>query len=303
MTNRSDLVTWLRTTGGRTAAVILARPHIAQEYAELVRTNSPARLLYYTHDLHHVRLLRRFTTTWDWRALRQGRQIRGLEARIFRTVDGVVTPSIAEVPVIKRLAPSAEVTVVPPHLIGQGPPHPSALALRDREAVVMVGGFKHLPNVDAARYLVRDVMPIVWKSIPWARVMLVGGDAPAEITALAEDRVEILGYVADLGDVYARARMSVSPIRYGAGFKGKILSSLEAGIPVVTTPIGNEGIGLEPNYDAMIADDAVDLAAAVVHLYRDPDLLERLAAAGKTAASERFSRESARQALLAALHL
>jgi glycosyltransferase involved in cell wall biosynthesis len=292
----------LRRTDGGPPAVIVARPHMAQQYLDVVRANTSGRVLYYTHDVHHVRLLRQFRATWDVRALRQGRRLRGLETRIFRTVDGVITPSVAEVEIIAQLAPATEVTVVPPYVNLDGLAS-NAAPLRERNAVVMVGGFKHQPNVDAAIRLVRDVMPPVWKAVPWARVKLAGGDAPDEILALANDRVDVLGYVPNLDSVYADARMSVNPIRYGAGVKGKILSSLEAGIPVITTTVGNEGIGLESGSEALIADSAKDLAAAVVLLYRDPELLERLAVAGRRAASEKFSKDGARRALVRALHL
>ena len=94
-----------------------------------------------------------------------------------------------------------------------------------------MGGFKHPPNVDAAVWLARDIMPLVWREEPRCRLMLVGDEPGAEVQALGADkRVEVTGYVPELTPYFNRARASISPLRYGARVKGKIVSSLEAGI-------------------------------------------------------------------------
>ena len=296
---------WLAKNGRYLDWVLLARPNIAPHYIDLVRQKTRARLLYYTHDLHFLRELRHHETTGDPRALRDSRYLREIEADIFRRVDCVLTPSADEVPVIQELAPGQEVRILAPYFYRRVGPTPTATgtSLAQRRCLIFVGGYDHLPNVDAAQVLVRDVMPLVWARVPDARLLLVGSEPPAEVEALAGGRVEVVGYVPELAPWYARARMSVSPLRFGSGVKGKIVSSLEAGVPVVTTTIGNEGIALAPGIEALIADDPEGIAASVVRLFEDEVLLEALSTAGQRVIVERFSEERARAALLEALRL
>lgn len=300
-----NLNRWLKKNGRFVDWVLLARPIVARAYLDLVRRKTRARLLYYTHDVHFFRERRRYETLGDPGALRDSEYLRTIETTIFRRVDCVLTPSADEVPVIQELAPRQEVRVLPPYFfpVGDGSLVDSQPPLRNRDAIIFVGGYDHLPNVDGAEVLVTEVMPYVWQRVPRARVLLVGSDPPPSVRALAGDRVEVLGHVSDLSSAYARARMSVSPLRFGSGVKGKIVSSLEAGVPVVTTTIGNEGIALEPGIEALIADQPEAIAANVVRLFEDPDFLKSLAAAGHRAVFERFSEDRARQALFDALRL
>jgi glycosyltransferase involved in cell wall biosynthesis len=115
--------------------------------------------------------------------------------------------------------------------------------------------------------------------------------------------VLVSGYVPDLAEYYAGARMSVSPIRFGSGVKGKIIESLAAGVPVVTTAVGNEGIGLVDGVEGLIADEPEQLAAHVITLFEDDRLLTSLGAAGRKVIAERFSEARATEMLFAALGL
>jgi glycosyltransferase involved in cell wall biosynthesis len=277
---------------------------VAPHYITAIRRKTHARLLYYTHDLHWLREQRRYEIEGDPLALLASERIKPIEIDIFKTVDCVTTPSVEEAAVIADLVPGTEVRVLPPYLykidskviLGGSP-----LELCNK--IIFVGGYAHLPNVDAAKVLVENIMPLVWRSVPGARVMLVGSDPPPEVCRLAADRVEVVGYVRHLEPYYQQARMSVSPLRYGAGVKGKIISSLEQGVPVVTTPIGNEGIDLKPGAEVLIGETPAEIAAHVVQLFEDTALLHSLAEAGWSVIRARFSEEKARDAFLGALHL
>lgn len=296
-----DWRAWVKANDERLGSVIVARPEMGRRYAGQIRRMTSARLIYYTMDLHFVREMRRYETTADARALSESRRLRKVETRLLNAADVAITPSAAEATLIEQVAPQTPVYVVPPFVVagvGRDSPEPP---LAERRALVMVGGYKHLPNLDAALHLVRDVMPIVWRAEPQAMVEFVGSDPPASVLALSSDRVLVRGHVPDIAEVYSRARMSVSPLRFGAGIKGKILTSLEAGVPVVTTSIGNESIDLISGEEALIGDEPQLLAEHVIRLYRDTELLERIAAGGRMAAMTRFSRERARAALMAAL--
>jgi GT2 family glycosyltransferase len=299
-----DFSKWLDRSGRFIEFVWAARPNVAPHYIKQIRRKTRARLLYYTHDLHWLREQRRYEIEGDLQALLASKRIKPVEIDIFNTVDCVTTPSLEEATVIADLVPGVEVRVLPPYFYRMdskvavgGPP----LELRNK--IIFVGGYAHLPNVDAAKVLVQDVMPLVWRSVPDASVMLVGSDPPPELYRLAEDRVEVVGYVPHLEPYYQQARMSVSPLRYGAGVKGKIISSLEQGVPVVTTPVGNEGIDLKPDAEVLVGETPAEIAAHVVRLFKDTTLLHSLADAGGSIIRARFSEEKARDAFLSALHL
>ena len=287
---------WLKQNGRHLDYVWTARPDVSGPLVPVVRAHTDAKILYYTHDLHYLRELRRYELDGDSWALGESDRLREIEFGIFRSVDCVMTPSCEEVQVIKEAVPSANVREVLPYFY---PPDPvrSDASFSNRHEMVFVGGFGHPPNVDAAIWLVREILPLVWKQLPDARLLIIGSNPPADVTALASERVEVVGYVPEVEPYYERARISVNPLRYGAGVKGKIVASLRSGVPVVTTPIGNEGIGLRDCIDGFIGESPEVLADRVVTLYKDDALCARFAAAGGSVIRRQFSVMKARRIL------
>ena len=293
------LAGWLDRDGLHVDFIWVARPDVATPTLDLLRRTTGARIMYYTHDLHYLREARRFALDGDAWAAQESTRLKPLELAIFAAVDRVMTPSGAEAAIIRAEVPHAHVTVVPPYLFPtEGAPDPAALDFTGRNAVIFVGGFDHLPNVDAALWLATEIMPLVWRERPSVDLLIVGNAPPPQVLALAADRVEVTGFVPTLEPYYARARAAVSPLRFGAGVKGKIVGSLRAGVPVVTTSVGNEGIGLAHGMEALIADDAVGLARAILALFGAPDLCQAIATAGMTVLDRQFSKERARAVLL-----
>ena len=295
---------WFSQVAAHLSWVILSRPWVAPRYLHHIREHSRARVLYHPRDLYWLRERRRYEVTGDAEALRESERLYQIEREIFRRVDCGLTLSADEVPVIEAMAPDTEVRVMTPYFYpARTTSHPGDTPLAERQAVIFVGAFDHLPNVDAATVLVREVMPLVWQHLADVRVLLVGDFAPPAIEALATARVEVLGYVPDLDTIWAQARMSVSPIRFGAGVKGKVVHSLQAGVPAITTPMGNEGIRLEPGVEVLIGETPEEIAHHIVSLYEDPDLLQALAQAGTRVIEERYSRARALTDLFAALRI
>jgi GT2 family glycosyltransferase len=296
-----DLDAWLDANGRYLDAVLLARPLVADRMLPAVRRWTRARVVYFTHDLHWLREQRRSEVTGDERARRDSAYLREIERRLFRSVDVVLTPGEHEVRHIRDDAPAADVRVLPPFAATGGSPGGAGPALVDRDVVLFVGGFAHLPNVDAATHLVRDVMPLVWREVPEARVRIVGDAPPPEVRALAGAQVAVTGWVPDLDTELGQARLTLSPLRFGSGVKGKVVTSLAAGVPVVTTPIGDEGLGLMDGTEALIGEGPDDLARAVVRLFREAGLAERLADGGRAYVDARLSADRTRSVLLDAL--
>jgi glycosyltransferase involved in cell wall biosynthesis len=151
--------------------------------------------------------------------------------------------------------------------------------------------------VDAVLWYAREVLPQVRQQLPGVTTYIVGSKVPATIRALAAPDFVVTGYVPDVAPFFTDCRLSIAPLRYGAGVKGKVNQSMSYGLPVVATSPSIEGMGLEPGRDILVADDADSFATSLVRLYRDDPLWERLSQGGLANVEERFSSRVARQAL------
>ena len=291
---------WLRTNGRQVDLLWTARPDVTGPVLDLIRAQTRAPILYYTHDLHHLRERRRWELEGDPHALTESKRLKRIETRIFTEVDHVLTPSEEEATAIRADVPGAQVHAIPPYLLPAAPLVRSGSAI-ERDALIFVGGYNHLPNVDSAVWLVQEIMPLVWAALPDVRLLLIGNAPPPAVESLASRRVSVTGFVPDVAPLYAQSRLSVNPLRYGAGVKGKIVASLQEGVPVVTTAVGNEGLGLVHGAEVWVAETAADLAAGIVALYRDPARCAAMAAAGQAVLRRRFSADAARAALMDAL--
>jgi GT2 family glycosyltransferase/glycosyltransferase involved in cell wall biosynthesis/SAM-dependent methyltransferase len=284
-----DIGAELAAIGPELGLVILSRPHQAARWLDTVREVAPyARVVYDTVDLHWLREGRR--------AALQGSQsngelgpkalaLRELELAMVRATDVTFVVSETEREHVQADAPGADVRILPTVHDAWPEVRPPA----QRCGVLFVGGFEHPPNVDAALRLVREVMPMVWNHCGDVPVTIVGSNAPPEVRRLASGRVDIAGWVPDLDPLLATARVNVAPLSYGAGLKGKITQSLAAGLPVVTTPIGAEGLDAADGEQLMIGDDGPALSHRVIQALEDDELWARLSRAGQELIAEQYS--------------
>ncbi|MGH2945595.1 MAG: glycosyltransferase, partial [Solirubrobacteraceae bacterium] len=256
---------------------ILSRPYVAPRYMHLVREYAPgARLAYDTVDLHFLREERRRAYD-DSADPRIADGFRGLELALARSADVTLVVTEEERELLERIEPGLDVAVVPnANAIAREVPGP-----RERAGLLFVGGFEHVPNVDAALHCARVVMPRVWRELPDATLTIVGGKAPPEVLALASPGIDVAGWVEDIGPLLRESRVMVAPLRYGAGMKGKVTQSLAAGLPVVTSRIGAEGLDAEDGRELLVADDPSEFADRVVQLHRDDELWRTLSASGQ----------------------
>ncbi|HET9393783.1 MAG TPA: glycosyltransferase [Candidatus Rubrimentiphilum sp.] len=272
--------------------VWLSRAKIAAGFADDVRSLQPkARIVYDTVDLHHLRLARQEAAI----AKRTGwAEIERAEMESAQKSDIVVVTSAAEKTLLEErgleniaLVGLAEAAVA------------RSADYRDTEGVLFVGNYAHEPNVDAALWLAREIMPLVWREVPQAVLTLSGADPTAAVRRLAERRIRVPGFVRSLDPLLNRARVFAAPLRFGAGLKGKILLALSAGIPVVTTSVGAEGIAQSPG-DLAVADDARSFASAVTRIYGDEAEWRRYSA-GASRAAARFSPQELARSFLGVL--
>ena len=139
--------------------------------------------------------------------------------------------------------------------------------------LVFTGNMSYPPNADAVEWFVRDILPLVRKDVPGARLTVVGADPSQSVLALAADAaVEVTGRVPDLRPYLDRAQVAIDPLRVGAGLQNKVLEGMSMGVPMVVTSVANEGIGAEPGRHVLVADTPGDFASAVVALLQDEGL-------------------------------
>jgi hypothetical protein len=177
----------------------------------------------------------------------------------------------------------------------------SDLDAQSRSGTVFVGNFLHSPNVSAVTWLIREVWPLVAPEIRAQGLRIVGPNAPKSILRLAGTGVTFVGRVDDVKPFIQTSIVSVAPLLYGAGVKGKIAESMALGVPVVTTTIGAEGMGLEHLKSAVIADTAEDFARGLELIHSQPSLAQLIGKAGSGVAQEMFSESRARAQTLSLL--
>lgn len=278
---------FLRAAGPGLGLVLLSRPNVGWHVLEQIRDVAPhAVIAYDTVDLHFVRLAKeadlaaRLGDPERAAALRRRTEAsRELELALTRSCDVTLVVSETERAVLAELVPSADIEVLS-NVHDEAVPVTSPAGRSD---VLFVGGFNHPPNRDAALWLVTEIMPLVRRHCPDAVLHLVGSKIPDALRAMEGDGVVVHGWVADLAARYRSARLTVAPLRFGAGVKGKVGESLAYGVPVVGTPIAFEGMDLKPDEHVLVGDTEAELADAIVTLLTKDDLWHRLATAGQRA--------------------
>ena len=285
----ADVIDYRRLLKHRRFAVaILSRPAIAEAMLRRVRRADPnLKIIYDMLDVHHLRAAREAALTGEPRAIRESESLRRLETRLGRSADLIWCGSSPDQQLMARIAPGVPSVVVPTiH-----PLHERGLRFAERKQLLFVGSFGHRPNVDSVHFLGREVMPLIRKSLPEIELLVVGGNAPPEFAAYASSGVRVLGFVPDLDPIMGGCRVFVAPIRFGSGVNGKIGEAISYGLPVVATTIGAEGWNFTDGEQVLIADTPADFAAAVVRLYEDSNLWEKLADAGYRHVAENFTPE------------
>jgi glycosyltransferase involved in cell wall biosynthesis len=251
-----DCVYVLRPNNG--SRVLNVMPHISSEL----------RIIYGIVDLHYLRLENQAEVENREDLKAASRDMKEAEFRIMAKADAVVTYSVMEAEIISRQDSTINVHTVPWSIT----PTRNSNAHGMRRDMAFIGGYLHTPNVDGAIFLVRDVMPLVWAQRADIKCILVGSNMPPHIAALASSHVETRGFVPDLREVYETVRLTVAPMRYGAGLKGKVLGSLAAGVPCILTTAAAAGMGLPSLLEGLIADGPASLANLIVKVYDSPDL-------------------------------
>ena len=274
----------------------LSFPHVAVDLMPLVRSRCPTtRIAFDMVDFHGLRLAREAALRNDLDLLAEADRQRDREIACARATDITLAVTMEEKAALLELVPEAAVEVLPNvfEVPRQMPPGPE-----ERDGLLFVGGFWHRPNGDAVMWFIERIWPMILRELPDLQFCIAGANPTDEVLALNErSGVEVVGYVPDLTPLFDRHRVFVAPLRYGAGMKGKVGQSLSHGLPVVTTTIGAEGMGLQDGAHLLIADEEDAFAGQVLRLLRDDELWSRLSAGGRAHIERTLSVDVVRQQL------
>ena len=317
---QSGIWDWIRENQLFIDIAYLNRPHIAIKYIDFLRENTGIRCIYYGHDLHFLRLLREYELNGDIRTKRESDYWKSIEFTVMQKADMSYYPSEAEVEAIHALDPKIRVKAITAYLWEDFLPCGKSGALLSetgeetdyakREGLLFVGGFAHPPNEDGVLWFVKDVFPKIREKVPDMNFYIVGSKAPEEITALGAEPektgIHVLGYVSDeeLAALYQKTKITVVPLRYGAGVKGKVVEAIYNGAVVVTTSVGAEGIPDPERVLATVNETETELrehpeavaesfAEAVLKLYRNDGMLAAISSETQRYIKRHYSMDAA----------
>lgn len=272
---------WLKENGQAFDYIYLQRPHISIKYIDLVKQYSNAKIIYFAHDLHHIREKREYEITGDPKLLQSAEEWKEKEYKLFGDADVGHVVGSYEQEVMQKVFPEKPIRNIPLYLYEKLPENIEK-DFSKRKDLLYVGGFNHHPNVDAVLWFAKEVFPGILEQYPEIVWHVVGGHLTKEVQELASEHIIIHGFVSDeeLEQLYRTCRIAVVPLRYGAGVKGKVIEANYYQIPLVTTPIGAEGVSQAE--ESMIVDtDAEQMKIDICRLYSDQARLKELSDRGE----------------------
>jgi GT2 family glycosyltransferase len=294
---------WIRENGRYVDYVFLSRPTVAVEFIDPLLEHTAAKIIFYGHDIHHLRMQEQNKVGEGQTKIKASdiQRMQKLEYGIWSKANIVYYASDEETEYVKtkldctaRTMPAYGFKTVAPT------EEPNISARRD---ILFVAGFAHLPNEDAAAWFAKEVFPLVRQRMPTVRLFLVGSNPTHAVRRLAVDRdISVTGYVSDeeLTAYYAKARVAIAPLRFGAGLKGKVVEAMRFGVPIVTTPFGVQGMaGIRDKLSVHATPEA--FAEAVSTLLVDDGAWRRQRQVQSEYVRDNFSIQRLRDFLLADL--
>jgi glycosyltransferase involved in cell wall biosynthesis len=223
-----------------------------------------------------------------WYIRRQRRKFERLERRVFHEATRVVTVSSEDARLVCERFGIDHVEVVDN---GIDPAYYAAVkACRDRERILFLGSLEWRPNLDAVRLMLDQIFPQVQARVPTAQLCIVGRNPPESLVKKVRLRrgVDLHANVADVRPFLAQSGVMAVPLRIGGGSRLKILEALAAGLPVVSTGVGTEGLALQPGCDLVVVERLEDMSDALVDAIQDPQEAREMAERGRQRVLQRY---------------
>ena len=275
--------------------ILLSRWTVASRYIHHVRELLSSVVIFDTVDLHFIREGRREKIQGGLldNSSFSIEEIRTSELLLTAMADRTFVVTSDEKHVLEKAVKGSAIDVIPTiH-----PMESCNTPFDRRNGLLFIGGFAFSPNEDGMIWFVSEIFPRIQQAVPGITLTILGSRPTDAIWKLSSDSIRVTGYVESVTDYFESARIFVSPLRFGAGMKGKIGQSLSYGLPVVTTSVGAEGIGLTDGYHAYIADSPESFAEKVVLLYQNPEVWNLFSTRSRTLLQQKYSPEAVKALL------
>lgn len=285
---------YLEKDGSKFDSILLSRCDFAKKHIADVRRFAPqSRLIFDTVDLHFLRQQREAALTQDPALRQEADEKQKEEYALIDKADETWVVSNFEQELLRAERPDKSIEIVSIIVDAPGSSTPFSL----RHDFLFIGGFQHTPNVDAVLYFANEIYPRVADRLPKARFYVIGDKAPPSVVALASERIIVTGLQPDVRPYFDSVKLSIAPLRFGAGVKGKINQSMGLGLPVVATSVAVEGMSLTNGEDILIADTPQAFADALIEVYQSERLWERISDNGLATTRALYSTEAAKRQL------
>lgn len=286
----TSLEDWLKAYGQDLDLVLVSRHYVLRPIMKMLRRTCPnARIVFDTVDLHFLREQRQAELGGSASMRAAAERTRKVELDLMRACDVTLVVSPVEQRLLSDILPEADIRVLSNiHTL-----HGRRQAWAARRDLMFVGGFQHPPNLDAAEWLIDDIFPRIRAELPDVRLHLIGSRMPETLRERTSPGVLLHGFVEDLAPYLNGCRLSLAPLRYGAGVKGKVNQAMAWGLPVVATACAAEGMFLHHGEDVLLAEDGASFAAEVIRAYRNESLWQKLSDGGLANVEQHFSRAAA----------
>ena len=231
------------------------------------------------HDVMYDHLLRTARTTtnpiWKVRAYLDYVFGKKEEINICRKFNLLTTTTERDCELFKKALPNQKFAVVQN---GVGNTFFKELHIQPEPfTLAFTGLFTHVPNTQGMLWFLKDIFPLILKQEPSARVYIVGKNPPRSLLSKDSENIIVTGFVNDVRPYIARSQAFIIPLQAGGGIRGKALEAMAMRRPIVTTTIGVEGIKLIKEHSALFGDTPEEFARAVIRLFREPGLRQRIA--------------------------
>jgi GT2 family glycosyltransferase len=285
---------------GYVAAIFISRVNI---YMNWLRTITPRfseiPFVFDTVDLHHLREHLAALNSKSEAGLVMAQGTKRRELHLVKSSAVTIVVNELEKEYLQQVVPGAQVAVVPTiHHLSDSVTH-----WNSRKGLFFVGGYGHPPNLDALRWFLHDIWPLLDPAIQSAGIDIVGANPPEEIKKLDSPTIRVHGWVEDIAPMLHSTRLSLAPLRSGAGVKGKIGEAWSYGVPVIGTTLAFNGMASSSDSAYLVADTPTDFAVKISDVYNNEVLWNTASDSGRQIIEKRYSRSFAKNAIAEILQL
>lgn len=207
----------------------------------------------------------------------EAKRLRKYEAKMFDIYDKLTIIVQADKKEIKH--PRQEEIIVLPNGVDNS--YFEYKAPQEKEFdIIFSGGMSYAPNVVAANYLGKEIMPLVWEKLPNAKLVIAGANPASTVKNLESDNIKVTGWVDDMKEYYGKSKIFIAPMQIGTGLQNKLLEAMAMNLPCITSTLANEALVATPNENILIANTPQENANQIISLLTNSQLAQNIAKSG-----------------------